>query len=63
MASRIRLMMLPDPDDSYGISKLEAEQGLRVIAAETGMALVIIRPVLVYGPGLRLIFEHDALVT
>lgn len=43
----------PEPMDSYGISKLEAEQGLRVIAAETGMAVVIIRPVLVYGPGVK----------
>lgn len=41
------------PLDPYGISKLEAEQGLRVLAAETGMEVVIIRPVLVYGPGVK----------
>lgn len=44
---------LPAPIDPYGISKLEAEQGLRVLAADTGMEVVIIRPVLVYGPGVK----------
>lgn len=39
------------PQDPYGQSKLEAEQGLRDIAAETGMQVVIIRPPLIYGPG------------
>jgi nucleoside-diphosphate-sugar epimerase len=43
----------PAPQDAYGISKMEAEQGLRQIAAETGMELVIIRPPLVYGPGVK----------
>lgn len=43
----------PAPADPYGISKMEAEQGLRVLAAETGMEVVIIRPVLVYGPGVK----------
>ena len=43
----------PAPDDPYGISKMEAEQGLRALAAETGMDVVIIRPVLVYGPGVK----------
>ncbi len=43
----------PDPQDPYGISKTEAEQGLRQIAAETGMEVVIIRPTLVYGPGVK----------
>ncbi len=41
------------PIDSYGISKHEAEQGLRQLAQETGMEVVIIRPVLVYGPGVK----------
>ena len=45
------------PSDPYGISKLEAEQGLREIAATTGMELVIIRPPLVYGPGVKANFE------
>lgn len=43
----------PDPQDGYGQSKHEAEQGLREIAAATGMAVVIIRPPLVYGPGVK----------
>lgn len=41
------------PTDQYGLSKYEAEQGLLTIAAETGMEVVIIRPPLVYGPGVR----------
>ncbi|MBU0521374.1 MULTISPECIES: SDR family oxidoreductase [Pseudomonas] len=44
---------VPAPVDPYGISKMEAEQGLRELAAETAMDVVIIRPVLVYGPGVK----------
>lgn len=44
---------VPAPQDPYGISKMEAEQGLREIAAQTGMDVVIIRPPLVYGPGVK----------
>lgn len=47
----------PAPLDSYGISKMEAEQGLRLLASETGMDVVIIRPVLVYGPGVKANFR------
>lgn len=43
----------PAPQDAYGISKMEAEVGLRSIAAQTGMEVVIIRPPLVYGPGVK----------
>ena len=43
----------PHAQDAYGISKQEAEQGLRTIAAETGMEVVIIRPPLVYGPSVQ----------
>ena len=43
----------PAPLDAYGISKMEAEQGLRELAAQTGMEVVIIRPPLVYGPGVK----------
>jgi nucleoside-diphosphate-sugar epimerase len=43
----------PAPLDAYGVSKREAEQGLREIAAQTGMEVVIIRPPLVYGPGVK----------
>jgi nucleoside-diphosphate-sugar epimerase len=41
------------PQDAYGQSKHEAELGLRQIAANTGMEVVIIRPPLVYGPGVK----------
>lgn len=41
------------PLDPYGVSKMEAELGLRALATETGMEVVIIRPVLVYGPGVK----------
>jgi nucleoside-diphosphate-sugar epimerase len=43
----------PAPEDHYGISKWEAEQVLREIAEKTGLEVVIIRPPLVYGPGVR----------
>lgn len=43
----------PAPRDPYGISKFEAEQGLISLGRETGMAVVIIRPPLVYGPGVK----------
>lgn len=42
---------LPAPKDAYGISKLEAESALRSLAEATGMEVVIVRPPLVYGPG------------
>lgn len=41
----------PSPKDAYAISKWEAEQGLRLIAGATGLEVVILRPPLVYGPG------------
>lgn len=47
----------PAPQDAYGISKLEAEQGLRQIAEASGMELVVIRPPLVYGAGVRANFR------
>lgn len=43
----------PAPQDAYGISKLEAELGLQQWARQTGIELVIVRPPLVYGPGVR----------
>jgi len=43
----------PNPQDPYGMSKCEAEVGLRSLAQETGMEVVIIRPPLVYGPGVK----------
>jgi len=44
---------IPAPLDAYGISKMEAEYGLQEIAAQTGMEVVIIRPPLVYGIGVK----------
>ncbi len=41
------------PADAYAISKWEAEQVLRQIAAETEMEVVVLRPPLVYGPGIK----------
>src|SRR5207344_502424 len=43
----------PDPEDSYGRSKLEAERALTETAARNGMELVMVRPPLVYGPGVK----------
>lgn len=40
----------PHPHNAYALSKWEAEQGLKRIADETGLEVVIIRPPLVYGP-------------
>lgn len=41
------------PQDPYGVSKMEAEEGLRELSAKTGMEVVIIRPPLVYGFGVK----------
>jgi nucleoside-diphosphate-sugar epimerase len=41
------------PVDSYGLSKYEAELGLRLIAEQTGLEVVVIRPPLIYGPGVK----------
>jgi nucleoside-diphosphate-sugar epimerase len=43
----------PAPQDAYGQSKHEAEIGLRSLASATGMEVVIIRPPLVYGSGVK----------
>ena len=48
----------PNPQDAYGVSKLEAEQGLMLIAQQTGMEVVIIRPPLVYGAGVKANFAN-----
>ena len=41
------------PTDPYGLSKYQAEQGLLKIARQTGIEIVIIRPPLVYGAGVK----------
>lgn len=43
----------PDPQDPYGQSKYEAEVALRQLAQDTGLEVVIIRPPVVYGPGVK----------
>ncbi|MCK4468514.1 MAG: GDP-mannose 4,6-dehydratase, partial [Desulfobacterales bacterium] len=48
---------VPEPQDPYAVSKWEAEQGLLAIAEETGLEVVIIRPPLVYGPGVKANFR------
>lgn len=47
----------PAPVDPYGISKREAEDALRQLAGQTGMEVVVIRPPLVYGPGVKANFH------
>jgi nucleoside-diphosphate-sugar epimerase len=49
---------VPAPGDAYAISKWEAEQGLQRIARETGLEVVILRPPLVYGPGVKANFRQ-----
>ena len=47
----------PAPQDAYGISKYEAELGLREIAVETGIEVVMVRSPLIYGPGVKANFQ------
>lgn len=44
---------IPAPEDPYGVSKWEAEQVLHKVAKDTGLEVVILRPPLVYGPGVK----------
>ena len=44
---------VPQPQDAYAVSKREAENALRKIEKETGMEVVIVRPPLVYGAGVK----------
>ncbi len=48
----------PAPQDDYAISKLNAELGLRDIAAKTGLKIIVLRPPLVYGPGVGANFRR-----
>ena len=43
----------PEPEDAYGISKWEAEQQLADVSARTPLETVVVRPPLVYGPGVK----------
>lgn len=42
---------LPAPQDTYGLSKWQAEKGLHTVAQNTGLEVVILRPPLIHGPG------------
>lgn len=44
---------VPAPCDPYGVSKMEAEKALLALSQETELEVVIVRPPLVYGPGVR----------
>ena len=44
-------------DDPYGLSKYEAEQALLELSKKTGLEVVIIRPVLIYGPNVKANFK------
>ena len=46
-----RAIDVPAPEDPYGVSKAEAEEGLLALGRATGMEIVIVRPPLIYGPG------------
>jgi nucleoside-diphosphate-sugar epimerase len=46
------------PQDAYGISKLEAEEGLVKVSHSTGMEVVVIRPPLIYGEGVKANFAN-----
>ena len=48
----------PDPQDPYAISKLEAENALRKISKKSSMEVIIIRPPLVYGQGVKGNFQR-----
>ena len=48
----------PAPKNAYAVSKWEAEQGLREIGEGTRMEIVILRPPLVYGPGVKANFRQ-----
>lgn len=48
----------PQPTDPYGLSKWEAETALRAIGNASGLEIVVIRPPLVYGPGVKANFAR-----
>ena len=48
----------PKPGDPYGVSKLEAERALAEYGRQSGLEIVVVRPPLVYGPGVRANFHQ-----
>jgi nucleoside-diphosphate-sugar epimerase len=53
-------LSIPSPCDPYGISKHEAEIALQTLALETGLEVVIVRPPLIYGAGVKANFARLA---
>lgn len=49
---------VPVPQDPYGVSKWEAEQALHRVSEEAGIEVVVVRPPLVYGPGVKANFSR-----
>lgn len=47
----------PNPQNAYALSKREAEDALKKVEADTGLEVVILRPPLVYGPGVKANFR------
>ena len=48
---------LPNPTDPYGQSKLDAEKALAQVCQNSDMDFVVIRPPLMYGPGVKANFQ------
>jgi nucleoside-diphosphate-sugar epimerase len=44
---------VPKPEDAYGVTKLEAEEFLRAHVADSAMHVSVLRPPLIYGPGVK----------
>jgi nucleoside-diphosphate-sugar epimerase len=47
----------PRPEDAYGRAKLDAERAVQELAVQAGREYTIVRPPLVYGPGVRANFR------
>jgi nucleoside-diphosphate-sugar epimerase len=56
-AAPLRATDPPRPSDPYGRGKLAIERALQAAARESGIELVILRPPLVYGPGVKANFR------
>ncbi|PKO30050.1 MAG: UDP-glucose 4-epimerase [Betaproteobacteria bacterium HGW-Betaproteobacteria-9] len=50
---RFNSLTPPAPEDAYGRSKWEAEQALWAVSKRTGLEVVVVRPPLVHGPGVK----------
>ena len=48
----------PAPEDAYGISKLEAETALSTILRGSSTSFTVLRPPLLYGPGVKANLRH-----